>query len=295
MKMRMVRWENLPSDIIETISDLLPNGTDYISFRSVCTYWRAATSKKHNIPFLIVPSEISRNVHNVFRVSDQETRRIMIRQEILGKKCCEASHGYLIMVTTVNAPMNIDHLYLVEVDCHLWVALRYNYPDPENSRVRRVHLAVGALRYNYPDLENSKVKKGAFRFAAILMLWAALRYKYPDPENSKVKKGAFRFAAILIVRPMNVAIEEVKDLEGRAFFFGLNQSFWMSTEEHTQLKKNCIYYTNFPLRREDDVYGHQDFGTFDTATHKIERVLGSPLEYSFTWVPSAWLMSRHNI
>ncbi|KAJ0974229.1 hypothetical protein J5N97_016194 [Dioscorea zingiberensis] len=147
-------------------------------------------------------------------------------------------------VTTVNAPMNIDHLYLVEVDCHLWVALRY---------------------------------------------------KYSDSENFGVKKGAFKFATILMVSPMTVAIEEVTDLEGKAFFFGLNQSFWMSTEEHTQLKKNCVYYTNFPLKRVDDVYGHQDFGIYDIVKCKIERVPGCPFEYPFTRATSAWLMPHLNI
>ncbi|KAJ0970165.1 hypothetical protein J5N97_023042 [Dioscorea zingiberensis] len=149
-------------------------------------------------------------------------------------------------VTTVNAPMNIDHLYLVEVDCHLWVALRY---------------------------------------------------KYSGSENFGVKKGAFRFATILMVSPMIVAIEEVTDLEGIAFFFELNQSFWTSAEEHTQLKKNCVYYTNFPLKRFDDVYGHQDFGIYDIAKRRIERVPGCPFEYPFTWASFAWLMPHvhHNI
>ncbi|KAJ0974226.1 hypothetical protein J5N97_016191 [Dioscorea zingiberensis] len=147
-------------------------------------------------------------------------------------------------VTTVNAPMNIDHLYLVEVDCHLWVALRY---------------------------------------------------KFSESENFGVKKGAFKFATILMVSPMTVAIEEVTDLEGKAFFFGLNQSFWMSTEEHTQLKKNCVYYTNFPLKRVDDVYGHQDFGIYDIVKRKIERVPGCPFEYPFTRATSAWLMPHLNI
>ncbi|KAJ0974227.1 hypothetical protein J5N97_016192 [Dioscorea zingiberensis] len=147
-------------------------------------------------------------------------------------------------VTTLNAPMNYDQLYLVEVDCQIWTTMRF---------------------------------------------------QYPHPENPTLKKGEFRFVKIRRVSPMNVAHAEVIDLENRAFFVGLNQSLWVLTTEHTQLKKNCIYYTNFPLKRDGDVNGHQDFGIFDIETHEIERVAGCPLEYPFTWVPSAWLMPYQNL
>ncbi|KAJ0974231.1 hypothetical protein J5N97_016196 [Dioscorea zingiberensis] len=384
MKMRMVRWETLPSDIIETISDHLPNATDYISFRSVCTSWRAATPKKHNIPFMIVPGLISRNVHNVFRVSDQETRRIIIRQDILGKKCCGASHGYLIMVH----PKNRDVVLWNPINSHIipvpplitgWRIPNNGqggFPNPPtrqaSMKALNLHKAILTSNpYNYRESDvylfaifnrlskSSKLayhKVGSDRWMVLVhgsyfkdvifacdyvcaidgfwnificiiqnettvivykfttvnppmnmnfidhlylvevdgQLWAALRYKYLDPQNSEVKKGAFKFAVIRTVSPMKVGIEEVTDLKGRAFFFGLNQSFWMSTEEHTQLKKNCVYYTNFPLKRVDDVYGRQDFGIYDTVKRRIERIPGCPLEYPLTWAPSAWLMPHRN-
>ncbi|KAJ0974225.1 hypothetical protein J5N97_016190 [Dioscorea zingiberensis] len=382
MNMRMVSWETLPSCIIKNISDRLPNGTDYISFRSVCTSWRVSTPKKHNIPLLIVPGEISRNAYNVFRQSDREIRSIIIPQEILGKKCCGASHGFLIMVHPKNRdlvlwnPMTTDIIPVPPLITGWKIPKNGqgafpNLPTKQES-MKKVNLFKAILTSNpYKHREsdvylfaifnsmsrNSKMayhKVGSDRWMVLVhgsyfkdvifacehvyaidgfwnificdihnentvmvtkvttlnapmnfdqlylvevdcQIWTTIRFKYPHPENPALKKGEFRFVKICRVSPMNVALAEVTNLEDRAFFLGLNQSFWMSTEEHTQLKKNCIYYTNFPLKRDGDIYGYQDFGIFDTETGEIERLPGCPLEYPFTWVPSAWLMPCQNL
>ncbi|KAK1290299.1 hypothetical protein QJS10_CPB18g01512 [Acorus calamus] len=106
-------WSELPEDLSLLVLEKLPV-LEFIRFGAVCTSWRSVQKSKKDcaaslgLPWMMLCDDDHENqTRGFFSITEGKTHRLVL-PEIIGKRCCGSSHGWLMTIDR-KANMNLLH------------------------------------------------------------------------------------------------------------------------------------------------------------------------------------------
>ncbi|KAK1289843.1 hypothetical protein QJS10_CPB18g01508 [Acorus calamus] len=108
----MADWSELPEDLSLLILEKLPV-LEFIRFGAVCTSWRSVQKSKKDcaspgLPWMMLCDDDHENqTRGFFSITEGKTHRLIL-PDIIGKRCCGSSHGWLVTIDR-KADMNLLH------------------------------------------------------------------------------------------------------------------------------------------------------------------------------------------
>ncbi|TXG50461.1 hypothetical protein EZV62_022985 [Acer yangbiense] len=243
-------------DISEEIARRIKLPEDFVAFSGVCSSWRSAASNKKNfrfssslVPWLMLPpKEEGNDLRSFFSLSKGMSRQINL-PDASGNKCysSKGGHGYCDVICYKGKFYVIDgkgRITAVDIMSDNAVV------DKQIANLPKELLAIDFLEKLY--LVESAGK----------LLVVIRNGVQPIGESY----GTYAFQVLEVDLSTN-KWSQFKDLGNRTLFLGDNSSFSVEVLDISNIKPNCIYFTN---DCQEIYYDHPKGGGKDIGIYNLQ-------------------------
>ncbi|KAK3225017.1 hypothetical protein Dsin_004879 [Dipteronia sinensis] len=249
----MANWAALNHDLLVEIVWRITWYDDFVAFGGVCTSWRSAASilnfrsKSPQMPWLMLPSKVDRNLRGFFSVTKGATRQIILPKAYAKK--CFSSRGFLITPGD-NVWTTIDEWNGYYFDITYFNGKFYTINSKgtimacdikDDRSIETYTTAQLPNRIKLKDLHKLYILESAGKLLVVLRKGVYLHSMKEDESKSNYGTYAFQIFEVDIC---SNTCDEVKNLGKRALFLGDNSSLSIEVLDVTRCKSNCIYFTD---------------------------------------------------